>query len=194
MEKRIQAELSEQLTLGKGCIVFDFGCFLPYSDPEDFTFCFSLDREAITDCKLNHRYPNKGYYTISKKCGQKISKIGYPYFVDIGEAATMNLCIEVGFKGAESKMIFPLRLSLTAEKPICGLSLRLNPYEYEMLFTSFEPAEDGGWHEHFWSNQESSESNDRYTQLSMPIKEDATLVYETVITPIACTPDKLLLL
>lgn len=71
----------------KGCIVIDAGVFFPYMDDPENPLVFSLDigMNPLEDVKLNHRYPNRGYYTITRKYGRRVSKIGYPYFVDLSE-------------------------------------------------------------------------------------------------------------
>lgn len=79
----IQSELENELNQNKGCIIFDFGCYFPYSNVQDLIFDFHLGLESFSDKKMNHRYPNKSYQTISRKYGRKVSKLGYPYFFDI---------------------------------------------------------------------------------------------------------------
>lgn len=71
-------ELGEEISKGKGCIVFDF----PYADQDFLIFKFKLGEEELEPYKYNHRYPNKDYVTISKKMGRRVSRIGYPVFVN----------------------------------------------------------------------------------------------------------------
>ena len=140
------------------CIVFDFGCYFPYSNTDILTFGFSLGAEEIHDYKINHRYPNKYYQTISKRCGRKISKLGYPYVMKLSDQTTtpitMLLCLKVGIIDEQYiTAVFPLQTSLTKEKPICGLSLRYYFDKSRFCFTSYEKAENG-WHQHNWRNYE----------------------------------------
>lgn len=125
-------EIEEQLQQGKGCIVFDFGLFFPYrlNEGDKLIYKFQLGLEKLCDMKLNHRYPNKQYYTITKTYGRKLSKCGYPYFFDLKEnkpfLALLTLTTGLIINGEETSfdMIFPLEVQLTAEHPVCGLSLR----------------------------------------------------------------------
>ena len=63
-------ELSEEISKGKGCIVFDFACYFPYADQDILIFKFKLGEEELEPYKYNHRYPNRDYVTISKN-GEK---------------------------------------------------------------------------------------------------------------------------
>ena len=82
--EKVIAELKPIVDEGKCCIVFDFGfvsCdYVFYEDPR---LSFSINGKTMTDCKLNHRYPNGNYITISQKRGRRVSKIGYPYVLDM---------------------------------------------------------------------------------------------------------------
>ena len=89
-------ELGEEISKGKGCIVFDFACYFPYADQDFLIFKFKLGEEELEPYKYNHRYPNKDYVTISKKMGRRVSRIGYPVFVDLNEEYFFILEIEVG--------------------------------------------------------------------------------------------------
>lgn len=88
VENLIKDEI--QLAEDECCIVFDFGCYFPYSNPEVLVFDFSLGMETIKDYKLNKRYSNKCYQTISRKYGRKVSKVGYPYVMKINEHCICN--------------------------------------------------------------------------------------------------------
>lgn len=78
MKEEIISELKDKIADGKtGCIVFDFG-IAPFWDNIDIKL--SLGSVELPDQKINHRYRNKSYYTITRKYGRKLSKIGYPYF------------------------------------------------------------------------------------------------------------------
>lgn len=112
--------------------------------------------------KLNHRYPNKAYYTITKKNGRKLHKCGYPYFFDLDEQGnpfTAILLITVKGRSASGETVevstmFPLSVQLSEERPICGLSLRQNIEEGTFLFRSSKYCEDGGWQDLCWSNEQ----------------------------------------
>lgn len=126
---KISKESALELTSGftdekKGCVIFDFGCYFPYSNQQDLCFEFSLGMEKISDIKLNHRYPNKDYVTISRKNGRKISKLGYPYFTKLGEFLAI-LSVTVGVNNNKGTMLFPIKTLLTEEKSICLLQMHL---------------------------------------------------------------------
>lgn len=109
-------ELGEEISKGKGCIVFDFACYFPYADQDFLIFKFKLGEEELEPYKYNHRYPNKDYVTISKKMGRRVSRIGYPVFVDLNEEYFFILEIEVGIKDYKTvKLDFPVIVKLTEE-------------------------------------------------------------------------------
>lgn len=118
-------ELREEVVEhGKGCIVFDFAClFNEEEDPENpFVFDMAINGQLLDNVKLNHRYPNKKYYTITKKYGRKLSKIGYPYFVDLSDSEqNMEIDIDFGRKDKKISFEFSLRVFLTKENPVCVL-------------------------------------------------------------------------
>lgn len=191
----IKKELKEQIKEGKGCIVFDFGCYFPYQNQDDLIFDFSIGLEKLSDKKRNHRYPNKGYVTLSRKIGRKVSKIGYPYFVDFEEKFIL-LCLWLGYKEDNIKLIFPLELSLSEDDPVCGLKLIFLFEKGEFTFTSYYPESDVGWNETLWTNKPifgKDKNSYTLTLFREPDIEDNTLVCSEVIKPHACKLDNLLL-
>lgn len=121
--KELREEVIEN---GKGCIVFDFACLINEEDnPKNpFVFDMAINGKMLDDVKLNHRYPNKKYYTISKKYGRKLSKIGYPYFVDLSDTEqNMKIDLEIGRKNETISFEFLLHTLLTKENPVCVLEL-----------------------------------------------------------------------
>lgn len=196
----IYTEISEQLQQGKGCIVFDFGLYFPYKlkEGDKLIYKFSLGTEVgseeFNDMTLNHRYPNKKYYTITKTYGRKLSKCGYPYFFDLKKDKPFQalLCLTTGYilNGKEESfdMMFNLQAELTAERPVCGLSLKQNFVEKSIEFVSYKSAENGyGYIPHYWSNELTSEKeNDGLTLLKPPHEvDDKTVLFDTVIKPFA---------
>lgn len=195
-KERIKSEI--QLADDECCIVFDFGCYFPYANQEILSFGFSLGTERFEDYKLNHRYPNTGYRTISKKYGRKISKLGYPYIMKLDKQGIMFLCIEVGLKGECLKLIFPIETRMTKESPACGLSLHYFFDRDEFCFTSYENVErgHGRWHQHNWSNYELQGIKGKNNiLLDTPCRPDDTLTlrYDTIITPYPSALEDLLI-
>lgn len=85
-DELIVKELADEVTYNhKACIVFDSIVYFPFENirGSNFQFGVGIDGYPFMDCELNHRYPNKEYYTISRKYGRRLSKIGYPYFLDL---------------------------------------------------------------------------------------------------------------
>lgn len=196
----IFTEISEQLQQGKGCIIFDFGLYFPYTlkEGDKLIYKFQLGTEVgseeFNDMKLNHRYPNKMYYTITKTYGRKLSKCGYPYFFDLKKDKPFQslLCLTTGYvlNGKEEAfdMMFNLQAELTAERPVCGLSLQQNVIKKSIDFVSHKSAENGHVYiPHYWSNKISSEEYDGFTTLlKTPHKvDDKTVLFDTVIKPFA---------
>lgn len=168
------------------CIVFDFGCYFPYSNPEILTFNFSLGEEKFDDYKLNHRYPNRGYQTISKKTGRKVSKLGYPYIMKLNKQGSMLLCVNVGIKDEVIHMVFPVQTHMTKEKPVCGLTMHFNFDKGKFVFRSWEKQPDGGWKGHCWYSHEPEEIGDTDIVLSVPdrISDSDIAIYSDIIEPI----------
>lgn len=169
-DELIKSEI--QLADDECCILFDFGCYFPYSNFDVLTFEFNLGTEEFADYKINHRYPNKNWHTISKKYGRKLSKLGYPYIMKLNEQEPMTLCLRVGIKEKYMTLLFPIQTSMTKDKPICGLSLEYKFEESRFCFTSYEKEkeDDLGWRPHRWwsSKVDGIELSEFDTLLSPP--------------------------
>ena len=150
-------ELGEEISKGKGCIVLDFACYFPYADQDFLIFKFKLGEEEVEPYKYNHRYPNRDYVTISKKMGRRVSRIGYPVFVDLNEEYFFILEIEVGIKDYKTvKLGFPVIVKLTEEKPVCNLGFRFNFDAAAFQFESYYEKDDDGIIGHkstIWTNK-----------------------------------------
>lgn len=186
----VKVELEDEIVKGKGCIVFDFGCYFPYLNQEDLYFDFQLGEEKMENVKLNHRYPNHGYVTISRKNGRRISKLGYPYFVDLSDTPkTILLVIKVGIKEEYLTSIFPVNITLTKEKPVCALSMRFMFEDAIFHFYSHKKNNDGiGWKRKGWFNNvnpmnQMKEQESIKLDIPTPI-DDFTVMYRTVLEPV----------
>ena len=108
--------------------------------------------------RYNHRYPNRDYVTISKKMGRRVSRIGYPVFVDLNDEYFFILEIEVGIKNYKTVQLgFPVIVKLTEEKPVCNLGFRFNFDAATFQFESYYEHENDGiiGHRHtIWTNKE----------------------------------------
>lgn len=167
----IRSELEEEIAKGKGCIVFDFSCIFPYADEYDLIFKFGIDKidtDNLAPYYLDHRSTNKDNVTISKmigKNGKESSRLGYPLFVDLDKEYSFQLCVEIGERVEHWKReyislrrVFPVRVKLTHDKPVCGLTLTTDIRDKSFLFGSWYKC-DGEmlkWGRTFWENHESN--------------------------------------
>lgn len=199
--EQIYNEISEQTEQGKGCIIFDFGLFFPYClrENEQIVFRFKLGMNEMPEQKVNHRYRNKGYFTITRKKGRRLYKCGYPHFFDFkeGEPVLYLLCITFGLvkDGNEETidLVFPLELHPTKEKSAFGLSLHLKFETGKLWFTSHEKDEKTiGWKQHSWSTEQLCTP---YTPLVVAECDDEsyTCIFVPSIKPFAQRPDELMI-
>lgn len=195
----IKEELECEVNAGKGCIVIDIGCIYNSYDRELRSLCILdnmvlrllVDGKELDDCKLNHRYPNGLYTTISKKTGRRVSKIGYPYFVEPENfKKKMELQLDIEFVRGENKvldkttLILPIQLNLDADNPVCGLSLHYQFGKTDVVkIWSYQSCEDGGWKPSIWTTEDASEEN----YLGVLIEGEINR-FDSIITPM---PDKL---
>lgn len=125
--EQLEKEMQEFGNGADACVIFDFGIISPL---ENLDFSFSLGMENMKDIKLNRRYPNKTYRTISRKYGRKLSKVGYPYMLKIEEPIneTWLLAVKVGEKEADNylEMMFPLEVNLSKEKPFLRIQFLID--------------------------------------------------------------------
>lgn len=151
-ERRLHTrEMWIYLTIHGYCVdSYDLDCM-------DGSCCFNC-LSGLEPYKYNHRYPNKDYVTISKKMGRRVSRIGYPVFVDLNEEYFFILEIEVGIKDYKTvKLDFPVIVKLTEEKPVCNLGFRFNFDAATFQFESYYEHENDGiiGHRHtIWTNKE----------------------------------------
>ncbi|HAT4218997.1 hypothetical protein JJB75_14555 [Clostridium perfringens] len=187
-----------QLSEDECCIVFDFGCYFPYSNSNELTFKFSLGMEEFNDYKVNNRYKNKCYQTISKKYGRKISKIGYPYVMKLKEQNLILLCLNIGIRDKYITLVFPIHTKMTKDKPICALKFHYMFNKNEFYFISYEKTKDCSYHQHIWRNYKSEDkiNSDNEILLNAPniIDDNSnTLVYDDIIKPYELSLQDLLL-
>lgn len=179
--------------------MIDIGCIYNSYDSELRSLCILdnmvlrllVDGKELDDCKLNHRYPNGLYTTISKKTGRRVSKIGYPYFVEPENfKKKMELQLDIEFVRGENKvldkttLILPIQLNLDADNPVCGLSLHYQFWKTDVVkIWSYQSCEDGGWKPSIWTTEDASEEN----YLGVLIEGEINR-FDSIITPM---PDKL---
>ncbi len=142
-------------------LILDFGCYFPYSNQDSLHFNFKLGMDECGDKKQNHRYPNKGYVTLSKKYnGRKVSKLGYPLIIkksDLDDKGGFMaiLVIEFGISDNYMEMIYPLIVDFSGDKKVASLKYRHNaenPNIPKFSFGTEKQAEDGiGWIPYYYS-------------------------------------------
>lgn len=181
-----------QLAKDECCVIFDFGCYFPYKNTEDLTFDFSLGGKQLHDKKLNHRYPNTGYQTISRKYGRKVSKLGYPYVMKLDEQDIMLLKIKVGLCENTNTLIFPIQTYMTQGRPACVLSMNYIFDEMKVRFMSHD-SKDGGWHQHNWYNYMPAELIGENESVITGKMEGKRIIYHDVIKPFPSSKDNLLI-
>ena len=194
----ILQEVKDRLSDSKtGCIIFDFAAYFPYSN--NLIFDITLGTNELPDQKLNHRYYwNKNFKTISRKYGRKVSKIGYPHFFPLEDNIAL-LVVKVGVcKPNETdtnetiKAILPLKLNLTKDDPICGLSLRLNVEKMEFDFKSYGKKNNGHIEIMNWSSDPKID-NVIPLKIVNADKEFGSVLFCTPLEPFAVTPEELII-
>ena len=188
-------ELGEEIANGKGCIVFDFGCYFPYSNQDILIFNFKLGELNLQPYKHNHRYPNNSYVTISKKMGKKVSKLGYPVFVELDKEQCIMIEIELGIKDNTLHLIFPVNVNLTKDKPSCAITLHFNFKEMTFKFFSLCKCKDGGWQRRVWTSDKTNEGKNIFVMDSPTQPENSsTFIYHDILTPFPQALEDLMIL
>ena len=153
--KRIIPDLKDS----DGVINLDFAVYFPYKNSEVVSFEFGLvnkneinepKKYIFKDIKANKRYLNKEYITYARKIEKKVSKTGYVISGNIEDLNNYHaLIIKLGIKDTIMKMIFPIDIQLTKEKPIGNLSLNVHHFEnpanmdkFGMDFQTYESDEE----------------------------------------------------
>lgn len=182
----------KQLNDNKGFIIFDFS----YYSKDMFDFCpylfnFSIGTNECSDIKVNQRFANKCYWTISKKYGRKLSKVGYPYAVDLDRENIMMLSIKLGTKKNPFIMAlnFPLKISLTTANPYSYLQFILNLDTGDFRFKTLKKSDiSTGYDSIIWSNRKTDDNQHKtehyhFMTAAQYIEETNTFNYENIITP-----------
>lgn len=170
-----------------GCILFDFGCYFPYNNQDVLVFEIALENDTSIDDdilphqKLNHRYPNSNYMTISKTYGRKICKAGYPIVAPIEELNKYKtLVITVGVEENTVKLKFPIEVCLDENHPVCDLFFRFFIDSYGFIFESFCENEEG-------TKNELCAINENYAAKYNFTKKDYTMLFTEPIVNDNCS-------
>lgn len=160
----------------KGCVLLDAAVYFPYANQEDVTFDVALVEDICeepvldsifgSDIKYNHRYPNHGYSTVSKKYGRKVCPIGYPVVNDIEKLNEMEyLACRFGIKGQYLIFFIPISIKLSEDKPYTYIQVWVNAKELtkDSIFISIDTHDSGsikeGWRrKHYSTNPEAKDA------------------------------------
>jgi len=193
----VKEQLLNPFPTDKRCIIFDCGCYFPYANQEDLVFSLSVAGTVLADCKNNNRYPNKNYVTITKKEGRRLSKLGYPYYIDASkEKAVIPVVISVGTVDSFGvKLGFLFQLSLSNDRPVCGVDFRYIFDKDSLSITShYRNEDDIGWNRFAWVYGEAPDERFKSITLKEPVlKEDGINWFSEIITPFASTLDDILI-
>ena len=118
-----------------GCLIMDLSAYFPFIDQEvcelEFRYWFE-NGEFVqpSDYRLNHRFNNISYRTLTKKYGRRVSRLGYPIFVSLKNAKErtffleLKFCLNHSWYKSEFYMLLPMKLNMTEEKPVVFLEIR----------------------------------------------------------------------
>ena len=134
--------INETLQDGKGVVDIDLSLHYPFF-PHDITLGIGLlennihitlddieenklDTYLFNDTVINHRFPNKDYFTLSRKVNKRVSASGYPVYAEI---ETINkykyILIKVGEEQKAVYYEFPISYTLTKDNPIATASIMI---------------------------------------------------------------------
>lgn len=156
-----------------GIINLDIRILYPYSNTDVLSFGFGLVPETIkltnnvtkrfetclfNDYLLNHRYPNKNYFTVSRKFGRKISKTGYPFYERLEKINLFKtLILKIGIKNSFCFFRFNLDFELTKENRVVNLLCLIHNFEdadkiesnFGIDFRTYQPTNGGAYEHHY---------------------------------------------
>lgn len=136
MNQYLIKEIKNGVKNNKGCIILDLAFFIPLKLQKAYDIDFALEDSTTKinagflvktdDYKLNHRFSNKKYLTVSKKIGFRTCKCGYPIFVDLDKKEFILRIRLFNEKNESLHLCFPIYVSLTPEKPFATFTFKLN--------------------------------------------------------------------
>lgn len=157
MYTEIKADLEQDENLdGQACLILDGGVFCENEDEKSIDFTIDIDGERLPDSVVNHRYPNTSYHTFTKKYGRRRCKVGYPILFEFDEngrvSKTIQLNVHVKTSDHSLNITIPVKLDLTREKPVCGLTFYIYFNSLLLRFFSYEfDTKSGFWNQHEWA-------------------------------------------
>lgn len=127
---------------GLGCLILDLSAYFPYINQVvcELSFRYKVeDGEWVdpTDYKLNHRYPNTDYRTVTKRYGRRVSRVGYPIFVNLNDVKNklffleLKFCLSFKFSKTEYCTVIPMHLNMSKENSVAFLEVRYMMKEKE---------------------------------------------------------------
>lgn len=112
-------------------------------------FPFEDFQKMYQPCKdfvYNHRFPNHGWVSLSRKIGRKISRIGYPMILPIDEMNEIKVFI---LRADKYYFCFPIHINLSQKTPFSSFDVSL--YGFDKIdsmgieLTTYEETETGGF-------------------------------------------------
>lgn len=203
---------------GLGIFCLDFAAYFPYANQDVLDLDASLSTHPMKSGKvlnirdlgkLNHRYPNQGYATLSQKFGRKLCRCGCliqrPH-TELMEYKYLNL--GYGFKGNldSVQMSVPININTSDERPCATVEARFmlrNPNEPNLALTTYERQPNRCWDSLVYgisnTNFTATEERDRFIQLTPAnseeeVKESGFVVYRETVSPISCRPEDVLII
>ena len=155
--RRVYPDLPE-IENGTGILNFDIACYFPYRNQDIISIDFGLFSDDFLDpgkwddvtdrffldTKLNHRYPNKNYVTLSKRTGRKVSKTGYPVVDTIEKLNSYRyLIMRFSIWDEVGGFLFPIKIELSEQKPIGNLSFQMGVDDDTITFVNLVSNKNG---------------------------------------------------
>lgn len=196
-----------------GLLIIDFGAYFPYSNQEvlnmNIEFLTDLDETFVClstdDKKLNHRYANNGYVTLSRVCSRRVCKSGYFWYKDLVSLNRIKY-IRFGYDMNHQMLYFivPVVLKLDAVYNSACLTIHLdlkelNTPDFTVFSHQYFKDEHGiiGWHCSYYTTKDFDSSSVNYVALkideNLTSREHHIVVYQTEIELPRCDYDGLVL-
>lgn len=190
-----------------GILNIDIGLLFNYSNQHIVSLGFGLLNDDIlkkkateddskylfTDTKLNHRYNHKGYITLSRKIGKKISKTGYPIVAPINELNKYrSLIVCFGIKEQIITAFFPITVCLDKYHPIGILNCIIHDWENKNFINKFGiDITSGNLSQRYVVGHPQFRYNDNDITLQFHKTDRVDLIYCSPLIHIIGTPKKL---
>lgn len=197
-------------TAGKGTFIIDIGMFLPhfYEDICDAcvltvscvcgnqVYTISNTADSHDGGVVNHRYPNRNYYTLSQRKGKKICRIGCVIQTDLDTLRQCSIVtLTYGLLSFTITVNIPVLLPLTVDKPAAAMSVKINQ-NGQLTFRVYERLDEMCWNESIYFTSKTAYEDylaefplcgeNTHFLKTIPIKQDGQVILDK---PILLKPD-----